>query len=94
MVKARSRPLYPRETDPVPTVQETVHAPGPFWKDGENLAPPGIDPRTAVARRVTLYRLSYHGPHKFYVEASNNLNYEMDDRKTWVLNKRDLSAEG
>ena len=36
---ATPRPLYPRERDPVPIVQEAVWAPGPIWTDTENLAP-------------------------------------------------------
>ena len=39
-------PLYPWERDLVPTVQETVCAPGPVWTGAENFAPTGLDPRT------------------------------------------------
>jgi hypothetical protein len=35
-------PLYPRERDPVPIVQEAGWAPGPAWTAAENLAPTGI----------------------------------------------------
>ena len=36
--QATSRPLYLRETYPVPTVQEAEWAPGPVWTGAENLA--------------------------------------------------------
>jgi hypothetical protein len=36
------RPLYHRESDPVPIVQEAGWAPGPVWTGAENLAPSGI----------------------------------------------------
>jgi hypothetical protein len=40
-------PLYPRERDPLPIVQEAGWAPGLAWMGAENLAPPsGIGPRT------------------------------------------------
>ena len=42
MVSATPRPLYPRERDPVPIVQEAGWAPGPVWTGAENLAPTGI----------------------------------------------------
>ena len=37
--------LYPGK-DPVLIVQEAGCAPGPVWTGAENLAPPGLDPRT------------------------------------------------
>ena len=36
------QPLYPREGDPVPIVQEAGWAPGPSWMGMENLAPPPL----------------------------------------------------
>ena len=42
MVNATPRPLYPRERDPVPTVEEAGWATGPDWAGAENLAPVGI----------------------------------------------------
>jgi len=36
VVNATPLPLYPREGDPVPTVQEAGWAPGPFWTGAEN----------------------------------------------------------
>jgi hypothetical protein len=49
------RPLYPREIDQVPIVQEAIWAPEPVWTCVENLARPGFDPRTVhpVASRYT-----------------------------------------
>jgi len=47
---------YPGK-DPVPIVQEAGWAPGPVWTGAENLAPPGLDPRTVqpVGSRYTDY---------------------------------------
>ena len=54
-----SRPgrTLPPEKNPVPIVQKAGWAPGPVWRDAENLAPPEFDPRTVqpVASRYTDY---------------------------------------
>jgi len=42
VVNATPRPLYPRERETVPNVQEAGCAPGPVWTGAENLAPTGI----------------------------------------------------
>jgi hypothetical protein len=42
VVNATVRPLYRRERDPVPIVQEAGWAPGPVWTCAENFAPTGI----------------------------------------------------
>ena len=57
VAKVTPRPLYPREKDPVPIVEEAGWAPGPVWTGVENLHPPGFDPRTVqpVASRYTDY---------------------------------------
>jgi hypothetical protein len=55
------RPLYPRERDPVPIVQEAGWVPGPVWTAAENLAPTGIRSPDRPARSESLYRLSYPG---------------------------------
>ena len=47
VVNVTPRPLYPRERDPVPTVQKVGWATDPVWTGAENLTPsPGFDPRT------------------------------------------------
>jgi hypothetical protein len=55
VVNATTRPLYPRESEPIPNVQEDRWAPGPVWMGVENLAPPGFGPRTVqpIANRYT-----------------------------------------
>jgi hypothetical protein len=53
--------------DPVPIVQETVWASGPVWTGAENLASTGIRSPDRPARRQSLYRLSYPGPHYSFV---------------------------
>ena len=45
--------------DPVLIVQEAGWAPGPVWKDAENLAPTGIRSPDRPARSQSLYRLRY-----------------------------------
>ena len=56
VVNATPRPLYPRDRNPVPIVQDGWD-PGPVWTGAENLAPApkGFDPRTVqpVANRYT-----------------------------------------
>ena len=42
MVNATPWPLYFRESDPVPIVQESGWASGSVWTNAENLAPTGI----------------------------------------------------
>ena len=42
VVNATPRPLYPREGDPLPIVQEGGWAPGPVWMGVENLASTAI----------------------------------------------------
>jgi hypothetical protein len=62
MVNVTPRPLYPRERDPVPIVQEAEWAPGPVWTGAENPPLPGFDPRTVqlVASRYTDYAIPAH----------------------------------
>jgi len=47
--------LYPRERQPVPTVQEAERTPGPVWTSAKNLTASGIDPKNVqpVASRYT-----------------------------------------
>ena len=59
--KATRRPLYPRERDTVPPVQETRWAKGPVWTGAENLALTGIRSADRPVRTEWLYRLSYPG---------------------------------
>jgi hypothetical protein len=46
VVNATRRPLYPRERDPVPTVQEAGWATGPVWTGRKIFSPPEFDLRT------------------------------------------------
>ena len=56
-VNATPRPLYPRKTDPVPTVQESLWASRPVWMGAEESPLAGFDPRSVqpVASRCTDY---------------------------------------
>ena len=58
----RIPPLYPRETDPVPTVQEAGRAPGSVWTGAENPATTEIRSPDRPARSKSLYRLRHPGP--------------------------------
>jgi hypothetical protein len=62
MVNATPRPLYPRERDPVPIVQENGWALSPVWTSAEYFAPTGIRSQEHPARSKPLYPLSYPGP--------------------------------
>ena len=56
MVNATPRLIYPRETDPVPIVQQAGWAPGTVWTGAENLAATGIRSLDRPARIESLYR--------------------------------------
>jgi hypothetical protein len=59
VVNATLRPLYLRETKPVPIVYEAVWVPGPVWT-GAEISPP---PDRPARRTESLFRLSYRGTH-------------------------------
>ena len=52
---------FTSEKDPVPMVEEAGWALGLVWKGAENLTPTGIRSRKLPARSESLYRLSYLG---------------------------------
>ena len=52
-------PLYPRERDTVPIVQEAAWASGSARTGAENLDPPGFDSPNRATRSESLYRLRY-----------------------------------
>jgi hypothetical protein len=60
MVNVTPQPLYPRERDPVPIVQEAGWAPGPVWTGAENFAPTGILSPDRPARSCTDYAIPAH----------------------------------
>ena len=62
VANATPRPLYPRERNQVPIVQEAGWASGSVLTGAENLTPPGFDPRTdqPVASRYTDYAMPAH----------------------------------
>jgi hypothetical protein len=65
VVNSTPRPLYPREGDPAPIVEEAGWAPRTVWTAAENLAPTGIRSPDRPARSESLYRLRYPGPLMF-----------------------------
>jgi hypothetical protein len=56
MVNATPQPLYPRERDPVPIVQEAGWAPGPVLMVAEYLTSTGIRSPEPATRSESLYR--------------------------------------
>jgi len=66
-------PLYVRERDPVPIVQQFGWAPGPVWIGAENLVPIGLRSPDLSASSESLYRLNYPGPHCLIMEFNNTL---------------------
>jgi hypothetical protein len=62
-----SRPLYPREGDPVTIVEEAGWAPMPVWKIAENLAPTGIRYAYCPERSESQYRLNCSGSYNLII---------------------------
>jgi hypothetical protein len=62
LVNVTPRPLYPRERDPVSTVEEAGWAPGPVWTGAENFFFAGIRSPDRPSRSESLYRLRYSSP--------------------------------
>jgi hypothetical protein len=62
VVNATLRPLYPRERDPVPILQEAGWPQGRHGRVRKTSSPPGFDPRTVqpVASRYTDYTIPDH----------------------------------
>jgi hypothetical protein len=78
-MNSTSRPIYPRERDPVPTVQEAGWAPEPVWKGVEkrkSLASTGDRTRERPARSESLYRLHYPGPYLLTSEFENAIQID------------------
>jgi len=73
VVKAKGRPLYRRQRDPVSIVQEAGWAPEPVWKGVENLDPTGILSPDGSVCSESLYRRGYPvhklSEYKHYVSA-------------------------
>ena len=61
MVNTTNRPLYSREKDPVPTVQDAGWARGSVWSGAECVDLTGMRFADRPARSESLYRLSYRG---------------------------------
>jgi hypothetical protein len=61
VVSTTPRPLYPREREPVPIVQEAGWAPGPVWTGTASLALTDIRSPDRPARSESIYRLICRG---------------------------------
>jgi hypothetical protein len=87
VVNTTLRPLYPREIDPVPILQEADFVPGTVWN-----IPSGLDLRTfqavvshytAWATLVTLYSVSHSQPNPTWTRHFfNNFTTNEDIRRT------------
>ena len=75
--------LYPGK-DPVPIVQKAGWAPGLVWTGAENLSATGIRSPDRPARRQSLYRLSYRGPHRVNALRFKIGVRENRDSSDWV----------
>jgi hypothetical protein len=80
-------PLYLRERDPVPILQEAGWAPGQVWTGAKNLAATGIRSPDLPARSESLYQLRYPGP----VQESAMLN-KIWHSIMWRRNKKILAT--
>jgi len=69
VLNATPQPLYPRERDLVPIVQEAGRAPAPVWTGAENLTHTEIRSSDRPARSKSLYRLSYFGSPTFIMTS-------------------------
>jgi len=69
-------PLFPRERETVPILQEAWWAAGPLWTGAENLTLTGIRSPDLAFSRGSLYRLHYSGPLNALI--FENVNSSMD----------------
>jgi hypothetical protein len=69
-------PLYLKEREPVPILQEAGWDPGPLWMGAENIALTVIRSPDCPSRRGSLYRLRYSGPLTALILY--NVNISMD----------------
>ena len=61
VVNTTLQPLYPREWNPLPIIQEAGWAAGPIWTGAGHLAPIGSRSPDRPARSEPLYRLRHPG---------------------------------
>ena len=81
-------PLYSRERDPVPIVQQALWAPGPVWTGAENFALTGIPSPDRPVRSESLYRLRYPGPHPLPVVLNDSAQWKptlMNNGSVWCI---------
>ena len=70
MVSTALRPLYPRERDPVSSVQEAEWASGPDYTTRKISPPPGFDPRTVQPQPVTIKTEPSRPPQERFLNLS------------------------
>jgi hypothetical protein len=68
MVNVIHQSLYPQERNPASILQEVGWAPVPVWMGAANLAPTGFRSPYRPALSKWLYRLTYSGPLKYYID--------------------------
>jgi len=72
VVNTLPRPLYHRERDPVPIVQEAGWALAPVWTFAENLAPSRIRSPDRPTCSESLYLLLYPSPPQIVLNEYSN----------------------
>ena len=65
-VNSSLQPLYPHETEAVPTVQEVGWATGPVWTGAGKLELAGIRSPDRPAYSESIKRLRHPGPHAVF----------------------------
>ena len=73
VVNTTPRPLYQRERDPVPIVQEAGWAPGPERRVGKSRLPTGIRSPDRLVHTESLYLLLYPAPNRYQNIGENLL---------------------
>jgi YD repeat-containing protein len=81
VVNDTSRPLYPREGDPVAIVQEAGWAQGQVWTGAENLSRIEIQSPDRPSRSELLYQLRYDDGD----DDDNNNNNKKKKKKNSIL---------
>jgi len=68
VINVSTQPLYPRERDLVPILQEAGWAPRPVWTGAENIVSPEFNPRTVqpVTSCCTDYAVPTHHYYYYY----------------------------
>jgi len=78
VINTTPRPLYQRERDPVPIVQEAGWAPGPEWGYEKSRPPTEIRCPDRLFHTESLYLLLYPGPHRYQNMGENYFKFSFE----------------